>query len=136
MESFMTDRTEERRCAARLGRPEDHGIVAARIRPGHDAAIVDVSDDGVLIETAHRLMPGRIVELVLERQSGKASVRGCVLRCAVARVRPSSVSYRGAIGFDRALAWYSEAGAGEHRLSTGATRPGIAMRADATPQVV
>jgi hypothetical protein len=132
----MTNRTVERRQTARHRRVEDHGVVAARIRPGHDASVVDVSDGGALIETAHRLMPGRVVELVLERRTGATAVRGSVLRCAVAGVRPTSVSYRGAIGFDRALAWYADQSSGEYRAPVGEKRPGTDFRAAATPQVV
>jgi hypothetical protein len=131
----MTERTTERRCASRRWRIEEHGIVTARIRPGHDAAVVDVSEHGVLIETPHRLLPGASVELMMETSTNKTAVRGRVLRSAVACVRPSSISYRGAIGFDRALAWYSD-GTGEARTADGAKRPGTGFRADATPQVV
>jgi hypothetical protein len=131
----MTDCTADRRQTARRGRVEDHGIVAVRIRPGHQAVMIDVSDGGALVETDHRLLPGTAVELMMETSTNKTAVRGRVLRSAVACVRPSSISYRGAIGFDRALAWYSD-GTGEARTADGAKRPGTGFRADATPQVV
>jgi hypothetical protein len=132
----MTERTTERRCASRRWRVEEHGIVTARIRPGHHAAVVDVSEHGVLIETPHRLLPGASVELMMETSTNKAAVRGRVLRSTVSCVRASSVSYRGAIGFERPLAWYGDHGAGGERIAVGEQRAGTGFRADATPQVV
>jgi hypothetical protein len=132
----MTERTTERRCASRRWRIEEHGIVTARIRPGHDAAVVDVSEHGVLIETPHRLLPGASVELMMETSTNKAAVRGRVLRSVVSCVRASSVSYRGAIGFERPLGWYGDHGAGSERIAVGEQRAGTGFRADATPQVV
>ena len=97
-----------RRQAPRLHRVDDHGIVSARIRPGHPARLVDVSAAGALIETLHRLLPGRSVELQIEGQDRRATIRGCVVRCAVVGVRAASVSYRGAVRFDEHLSWFAE----------------------------
>lgn len=130
----MTDGRPERRQARRTARVEDHDIVAVRIRPGYDATIVDASRGGALIETIHRLMPGRSVELLMDTSKNTEAVRGRVLRSAVASVRPSSISYRAAIGFDRALAWFGEDGAACRSISE--SRPGTDFRADATPQVI
>ena len=87
--------------------PRDHGILIARVRPGHDATIVDVSAHGALIELAHRLCPGRRVELQLETANERAAVHGRVLRCSVAVVLASRVVYHGAIGFDSPLSWFT-----------------------------
>lgn len=96
----LTDRRQtDRRYAA------DHGIVLARVRPGHDASVVDVSAHGALIEVAHRLFPGRHVELHLETADDRAVIRGRVLRCSVAAVLASRMVYHGAIGFDSPLWW-------------------------------
>jgi hypothetical protein len=135
MESVMTARAPDRRQTRRSSRAEDHGIVAVRIRPGYDARVVDFSAGGALVETVHRLMPGRSVELLMETSTNTEAVRGRVLRSSVATVHPSSISYRGAIGFDRALAWYAN-DAGGYRPAIGASRPGTDFRADATPQVI
>ena len=70
--------------------------------------LINISAGGALIDTTHRLLPGSSVELLVERNHYRASVRGRVLRCAVVRVRPSAVCYRGAIGFDRCLPWFVE----------------------------
>jgi hypothetical protein len=95
----------DRRRAARTRLAHEHGIVLVRIRPGHDASLIDVSADGALIETAHRLLPGRHIELHLETVDERAAVRGRVVRCAVAAVLASRVQYQGAIGFERQLSW-------------------------------
>jgi hypothetical protein len=113
---------------------EGHGVVSVRIRPGHYAAVVDLSPGGVLIETSHRLRPGYRVELHMETRSRRATVRGRVLRCAVVQVRSSSVCYRGAIGFEAHLPWLVE-DEGYPVLNTQ-TRAGEPFRAAATPEVV
>jgi hypothetical protein len=72
------------------------------------ATVVDVSAGGVLVETEHRLLPGSNVELQLEREHHREKVRGRVVRCSVARVRPEAVCYRGAIAFDCHLPWFTQ----------------------------
>jgi hypothetical protein len=104
----VNDGKADRRRALRRQGLEDHGIVEARVRPGHRAMLIDISSRGALIETGHRLLPGTSVELLLERNHYRASVRGRVLRCSVVRLHSSSVCYRGAIGFDRCLPWFVE----------------------------
>ena len=101
----MSDATPDRRRTRRFGH-DDHSILSARVRPGLDVSVVDVSAGGALVESDCRLMPGAIVELQLETPGGRAAIRGRVLRCSVARLRSTSVCYRGAIGFDRHLPWF------------------------------
>jgi hypothetical protein len=103
---------DDRRRTPRHDRVEEHGIVCARVRPGRDASLVDVSAGGALVETTHRLLPGTSVELQFETSGERTTIRGRVLRCAVASVRSSSVCYRGAIGFDRDLPWFVPDGPG------------------------
>jgi len=95
----------ERRLARRMTAIAELGIRQAKVRPGHEAAVLDISSNGVLIETSLRLIPGRQIELLIERGSQVTPVRGRVMRSQVARLQPSRVSYRGAIGFDQPLAW-------------------------------
>jgi hypothetical protein len=97
--------TKERRAAPRFREATAHGIAALRLRPGHHADLVDVSENGALVETMHRLSPGTSVELHMETKSGKTSIRGRVVRCSVSKLFPESVWYRGAIQFDRHLPW-------------------------------
>ena len=101
MEAGMIACAPERRKGRRRVRPEEHGLVSARARPGYCVELVDVSNGGLLVERNHRLMPGATVELYLQ-PNGRPGlvVRGQVLRCAVARLSANAVSYRGAIAFD------------------------------------
>jgi hypothetical protein len=130
----MSHLTSDRRQTHRHQQVEEHGIVSTRVKPGHHAKLVDVSAGGALIETSHRLLPGASVELHMETESRRTSVRGRVLRCAVVRVRPASVCYRGAIGFDRHLPWFVDTS--EYQVPSIETRPTHPFRADATPQVM
>ncbi len=120
----MSSMQSERRCARRRG-ADEHGIVRARIRPGHHVRLIDLSPGGALVEADRRLLPGTAVELYIEAQDRRATLRGCVLRCSVVRVRPASMCYRGAIVFDRHLPWFADAAGYE-----------IPFRGDATPQVI
>jgi len=98
----MTAVRYDRRNGRRLDRLEEHGVISARIRPGHDVEVVDLSTGGVLVESTHRLMPGARVELHLRSHGGRPTemVRGHVVRCCVARLGAHAISYRGAIAFD------------------------------------
>jgi hypothetical protein len=104
----MSVESPDRRGARRLDAFEEHRIVSACVRPGHRVRVIDVSAGGALIETSHRLLPGTVVELQVETGTDRASLRGQVLRCAVVRLRPTWVCYRGAIAFDRHLPWFVE----------------------------
>jgi hypothetical protein len=128
----MTDPAVDRRCARRRCRMDEHGIVSARVRPGYDVLIIDVSVGGALVESRHRLLPGAIVELHLETPQRQTAVRGRVLRCAVSRLRSTSVCYRGAIGFDRHLPWFADDESAGYAVPTSERRPGGPERADAT----
>ena len=101
----MSDRAQDRRITPRHHGAETHGIVSARVRPGHRATLVDVSAGGALIETAYRLLPGTSVELHVETAQHRTCIRGRVLRCAVAEVCSTLICYRGAIRFDGGLPW-------------------------------
>ena len=129
----MTAGWTDRRRMRRLQRVEDHLIVSARVRPGHRAQLIDVSAGGALIETQYRLLPGASVELQMETDTRHTSVRGRILRCAVVRVRPTWVCYRGAIGFDRHLLWFVDEAGAPSGTKVRLAHPG---RADATPQVI
>lgn len=100
--------SQERRKTRRHDATE-HGVATARIRPGHQVQLIDLSSGGALVEADRRMLPGSAVELQLHAEDRQATMRGCVLRCCVVRVRPASMSYRGAIAFDRHLAWFGDA---------------------------
>ena len=105
----MTDTTLDRRHASRRSSFEAHRIEHARVRPGREVLILNVSAGGVFVETPHRLLPGSPIELHLRTADRRLSIRGRVLRCVVARLRASDIWYRGAIGFDVELPWFADA---------------------------
>jgi hypothetical protein len=98
----------DRRQTKRRQSIAEHGIASARVRPGIDAAVVNVSSAGALLETGYRLLPGTSIDVYFAREIRVPVVRGKVIRCVVAHVGPSRVCYRGAILFDRRLPWLAE----------------------------
>jgi hypothetical protein len=99
-------RSAERRRSPRYAAGALHGIVAVCVRPGCEGGLVNVSASGMLIETVQQLRPGALVDVQLSTADARQSVRGHVLRCAVWRVTPAGIAYRGAIAFDRLLPWF------------------------------
>jgi hypothetical protein len=97
--------TERRRMIRRHG-VDHHGIVQARVRPGYDADVVDVSRSGALIETMQQLRPGSAVDLQFVTDDRRIVMRGQVVRCHVFKIAGAGVSYRGAIAFDHLLPWH------------------------------
>jgi hypothetical protein len=109
METVVDVVTKERRVAPRRRSVEQHGIVSARVRPGHEVELIDISAGGAFVECGRRLLPGTFIELHLTAADERcACVRGRVLRCAVVQVKATAMSYRGAIVFDRDLHWFCE----------------------------
>jgi len=96
----------ERRKMARRHHVEEHGIVQVRVRPGQDVALVNVSASGALVESAHQLRPGSLIEVHLMTAERRLAVRGRVLRCSVSRLWAACLWYRGAIGFEHHLPWF------------------------------
>jgi hypothetical protein len=99
---------EERRKTVRRHSLEEHGIVQVRVRPGQDVALVNVSASGALVESAHQLRPGSLVEVHLSTTERRVAMRGRVLRCSVFRLWAASLWYRGAIGFEHHLPWFAD----------------------------
>ena len=126
----MVPASRERRTAPRARTVREHGIEQARIRPGREAAVIDVSTGGILIETRHRLLPGTTIELQLSIGDACTGARGRVLRSAVACLRHGRVLYRGAIAFDRPLA--SLNGVDGYAVPTARTTDHHHRREDAT----
>src|SRR5207248_10784619 len=127
----------DRRHFRRTGVAE-HGIVSARVRPGHVVIVIDVSAGGVLIEISQRLLPGSAVNLQIDTPIRRTSLRGRVLRCAVNRLHSTSVSYRAAIEFDcQWPVWPSiESGSGEYPVPATEARREPLDRVAPTQEVV
>ncbi len=100
----MTSRRGERRRHVRRPAADAAWSRGARLRPGLDAALLDVSPGGVLVETAARLRPGMKTVLHLKPRSGELRAAGEVVRAWVSAIRPDrGVLYRGAVRFDRSI---------------------------------
>ena len=128
----MTNVEQDRRRCRRHQSTAEHAIVAARVRPGRDVSVIDVSASGALIESRHQLLPGSVVELQLETPQRRTAVRGRVLRCAIARLGAASVCYRGAICFERQLSWLAGDGTSGYPLHCVETRGAATIGARAT----
>jgi hypothetical protein len=99
MEAAVTVESPDRRAGARAA-GEAHGIVSARVRPGHVVQVIDVASGGVLVEGGKGLRPGAAIDFQIETVRQRATLRGRVLRCVVSRLQPNAVCYRTAIALD------------------------------------
>ena len=100
----MTSRRSERRRHARRPGADLAWLRAARLRPGVDAVVADVSPGGALVETPTRLRPGLKAVLLLTTTAGELRASGEVVRAWVSAVPPDrGVLYRGALRFDRPM---------------------------------
>lgn len=92
----------DRRSSPRKTRAECAWLVAARLRPGREVSVLDLSGGGALVEAAVRLMPGTSIVLHLVGVRRHHTIRGTVLRCYVSALDHSTgVRYRAALGFDQ-----------------------------------
>ena len=99
---MTSGRTADRRRDVRRPAAELVRLRAARLRPGLDAVVIDLSSGGALVETAARLHPR--MKTVLQLTAGACEVRaaGEVVRAWVSAVPPGGgILYRGALRFDR-----------------------------------
>jgi hypothetical protein len=95
----------ERRASPRKTRAECAWLLAARLRPGRDVRVLDLSNGGALVEAAGRLMPGAPIVLHLVGVRSHHTIRGTVLRCYVSALDHSTgVWYRAALAFDQCFA--------------------------------
>lgn len=91
----------ERRQAER-----DHRCAGtARVRPGYDTTIVNLSARGVLVETRHRLLPGHWLDMRMQVGGHTRRVRGLVVRCSIWTLASAVAAYRAGIMFEYPQAW-------------------------------
>jgi hypothetical protein len=97
--SFAPKNTEERRKESRRAPDKTRLAEAAKLRPGFDIRIVDISARGVLIEAPTRLHIGARVELALfvSDTSARLDLLASVRRCHISNLDP--LTYRGALEF-------------------------------------
>jgi hypothetical protein len=130
----MTHGSFDRRHFHRTGAGE-HGIISARVRPGHFVAVIDVSAGGALIEISRRLLPGSAVDLQINTAHRGTTLRGRVVRCAVIRLHSTSVFYRAAVAFDRQWPCFIEGGWSEYQVPTTEAQTTPAERVESTREV-
>ena len=90
----------ERRLKPRRFTDADEPIRTVRLRAGRDVEAIDVSDGGVLVEGASRLLPGTHVDVHVITRDGRVLVRSRVVRARVTAISPGEVRYRCALAFD------------------------------------
>jgi PilZ domain len=81
----------------------------ARARPGHRLVVIDVSSRGLLVEAGRPLRPGSHLDVQLETEARSTMLRARVVRCAVAALDASGVTYRAALAFSESCDWLREA---------------------------
>jgi PilZ domain len=131
----MTKSQSDRRTFRRAGSVE-HRIGFARVRPGHPVAVIDLSAGGAFIELSRRLLPGSIVDLQLDTPQRRTTLRGRVLRCAVACLASTSVSYRAAIAFDHQCLWLGDGASCEYSVPVCGSLSSRDIGVSATPDAV
>ena len=91
----------ERRAHARERLGADHAGISARLRTGSPLRVLDMSLDGMLVESPARLLPGRQINLVLESGASREHAPWMVIHSRVGCIRGSSdLRYR--VGLRRA----------------------------------
>jgi hypothetical protein len=78
-------------------------IAQVRLRAGRALAVLDVSNGGALVEGRVRLLPGTHVDVHVITPAGRVLVRSRVSRASVSILAADTVTYRGALIFDRGI---------------------------------
>jgi hypothetical protein len=92
---------KERRRGLRRAPADDEPISRVRLRGGRELAVIDVSNDGALVEGTTRLLPGTHVDVHIVTKEGRTLVRSRVVRASVSYLDAVVVKYRGAIAFEQ-----------------------------------
>jgi hypothetical protein len=93
----------ERRRAPRREPAADEPLSRARLRTGRELAVINVSNTGLLVEGATRLLPGTHVDVHVITRDGRVLVRSRVTRAWVCALQADLICYRGALAFDRTV---------------------------------
>src|SRR5262245_46724575 len=93
---------ERRRQVRRIpGADEPVARMRMRMRTGTELTVLDLSDDGTLVEGGVRLVPGARVDVHVITREGRVLVRSRVVRAFVSMVKADSLTYRAALLFDQ-----------------------------------
>lgn len=109
----------ERRAFRRLGRVHC-ALWTARLRPGGDVEIRDLSEGGAAIDRAPRLLPGSMVQLHLAIPGWQGQVAARVVRCRVSGLSADSgMFYVAGLSFERPVEGLLGGGAARARDAPG-----------------
>lgn len=101
----MDFRVGERRAKHRCPPPETVTLQVT-MRPGCRVVLVDVTEQGALIEAPRPLRPGATIQLMVTADAARYAVTARVLRCTVAVLDPTAgVTYRGGLAFESPVRW-------------------------------
>ena len=93
----------ERRRAARRAPANDEPLARVRLRAGRELAVIDISNNGALVEGVARLLPGTHADVHVVTRNGRVLVRSRITRACVCRVDAEQLCYRGALAFEQAV---------------------------------
>jgi hypothetical protein len=102
--ALRRDGSLDRRHFARLAIFDPRSTVRARVRPGRDVRLIDLSRGGALVQATSQLLPGSEIELQLNIGEWHWSAGGQVVRSRVwALALDEHVRYRAAVQFARPM---------------------------------
>ena len=93
----------ERRRAPRRAPASDEPLCRVRLRTGRELTVIDVSDAGVLVRSAARLLPGTHVDMHVLTWNGRVLVRSRIVRAYVCALQADAIWYQGALAFERLI---------------------------------
>ena len=93
----------ERRRTTRREPSADEPLSRVRFRGGREVDVVNVSNTGLLVEGAARLLPGTHLDVHVVTKDGRVLVRSRVTRAYVSALEPDLIHYRGALAFERVV---------------------------------
>jgi len=91
----------DRRGAPRFCPGAGSRLATARIRPGRELQVLNLSTNGMLVDGPLRLLPGSMVDVQLHGTARPTRAR--VHRSAVSALGPGCLHYRAALTFERPL---------------------------------
>ena len=93
----------ERRRTTRREPCADEPLSRVRFRAGREVTVVNVSNTGLLVESAARLLPGTHLDVHVVTKDGRVLVRSRVTRAYVSSLAADVIRYRGALAFDHVV---------------------------------
>lgn len=93
----------DRRTSVRREPAPQESLARVRLRTGREVAVLNVCDEGLLVEGHVRLLPGTHLDVHIVTATGRVLVRCRVVRSEVGKIAPEGVCYRGAVAFQQPI---------------------------------